>query len=30
MYFVDRRRVYADQIEARRRLGQPDEPVARM
>ena len=30
MYFVDRRRVYADQIEGRRRLGQPDEPVARL
>jgi catechol 2,3-dioxygenase-like lactoylglutathione lyase family enzyme len=30
MFFVDRRRVYADQIEGRRRLGLPDEPVARM
>jgi hypothetical protein len=30
MFFVDRRRVYADQIESRRRLGLPDEPVARM
>jgi hypothetical protein len=30
MFFVDRRRVYADQIEWRRRLGLPDEPVARL
>jgi hypothetical protein len=28
MFFVDRRRVYADQIEARRRRGLPDEPIA--
>jgi hypothetical protein len=30
MFFVDRRQVYADQIEARRRLGLPDEPVAKL
>jgi hypothetical protein len=30
MFFVDRRRVYADQIEKRRRLGLADEPVARL
>jgi hypothetical protein len=30
MFFVDRRRIYADQIEGRRRLGLPDEPVARL
>src|SRR5262245_6193115 len=29
MFFVDRRRVYADQIEHRRRMGLPDEPIAR-
>jgi hypothetical protein len=29
MFFVDRRRVYADQIEGRRRLGLADEPIAR-
>jgi hypothetical protein len=30
MFFVDRRRVYADQIEYRRRSGLPDEPIARL
>jgi hypothetical protein len=30
MFFVDRRRVYADQIESRRRQGLADEPIARM
>jgi hypothetical protein len=30
MFFVDRRRVYADQIEGRHRLGLPDEPVAKL
>jgi hypothetical protein len=30
MFFVDRRRIYADQIEARRRIGLPDEPIARL
>jgi hypothetical protein len=30
MFFVDRRRVYADQIERRRQLGLADEPVARL
>ena len=30
MFFVDRRRVYADQIRARRRLGLADEPIARL
>ncbi|MPZ20642.1 MAG: hypothetical protein GEV06_22435 [Luteitalea sp.] len=30
MFFVDRRRVYADEIERRRRRGLPDVPVARM
>jgi hypothetical protein len=30
MFFVDRRRVYADQIEGRRRRGLPDEPIARL
>jgi hypothetical protein len=30
MFFVDRRRVYADQIAWRRRLGLPDEPIARL
>jgi hypothetical protein len=30
MFFVDRRRVYADQIQGRRRLGLADEPVARL
>ncbi len=30
MFFVDRRKVYADQIEARGRLGLPDVPVARI
>jgi hypothetical protein len=30
MFFVDRRRVYADQIEGRRRLGLPDEPIAKL
>jgi hypothetical protein len=29
MYFVDRRDVYADQIECRRKLGLADEPIAR-
>src|SRR5262245_25358970 len=30
MFFVDRRKVYADQIEARRRLGLPDVPIANL
>ncbi len=30
MFFVDRRRVYADQIEGRRRQGLPDEPLAKL
>jgi hypothetical protein len=30
MFFVDRREVYADQIERRRRLGLPDRPIARL
>jgi hypothetical protein len=30
MFFVDRRRVYADQIERRQRLGLPDRPIARL
>jgi hypothetical protein len=28
MFFVDRRRVYADVIERRRQLGLADEPIA--
>jgi hypothetical protein len=28
MFFVDRRKVYADQLEHRRRLGLSDEPLA--
>jgi hypothetical protein len=30
MSFVDRRKAYADQIESRRKLGLPDEPIAKM